>query len=123
MTTGRLLLRPWQESDEAGTPVAVAVVTDEGDGRLELKKLAVAPAFQRKGYGRKMIDYLCNRYKDRFHTLLAGTGESSQTLAFYMSCGFVYSHTVADFFLLNYDHPIIDGGITLKDMVYFKRKM
>ena len=35
-------------------PVAVAVVTDEGKGIRELKNLAVAPHWQRKGYGRQM---------------------------------------------------------------------
>ena len=41
-------------------PVAVAVVTDEGKGIRELKNLAVAPHWQRKGYGRQM-SYTGNR--------------------------------------------------------------
>ena len=105
------------------TPVAVAVVTDEGGGILELKNLAVHPLCQRKGYGQRMIAYVCEHYKDRFHTLLAGTGDSRQTLSFYKNCGFTYSHTVADFFLKNYDHPIVEEGKVLKDMIYFKRKI
>ena len=107
--------------DGADIPVAVAVVTDEGDGVLELKNLAVAPLFQRKGYGREMIAYLCGRYRGRFQVLVAGTGDSCQTLSFYGSCGFVYSHTVTDFFTKNYDHAIIEDGKLLKDMIYFKR--
>ena len=103
--------------------IAVAVVTDEGDGILELKNLAVHPLFQRKGHGRRMIAYVCEYYKSRFHTLLAGTGDSGQTLSFYKNCGFGYSHTVADFFLKNYDHPIVEDGKVLKDMIYFKRRI
>ena len=34
---------------------AVAVVTNEGNGVYELKNLAVAPACQRKGYGRQIV--------------------------------------------------------------------
>lgn len=34
-----------------------------------------------------------------------------------------YSHTVAGFFLKNYDHPIVEEGKVLKDMIYFKRKI
>ena len=105
------------------TPVAVAVVTDEGGGILELKNLAVHPLCQRKGYGQRMIAYVCEHYKDRFHTLLAGTGDSRQTLSFYKNCGFTYSHTVADFSLKNYDDPIVEEGKVLKDMIYFKRKI
>lgn len=107
--------------NRAGAPVAVAVVTDEGNGILELKNLAVHPLFQRKGYGRRMIAYLCGHYKNRFHTLLAGTGDSRQTLSFYKHCGFSYSHTVAGFFTENYDHPIVEDGKVLKDMIYLKR--
>lgn len=106
--------------NRTATPVAVAVVTDEGNGILELKNLAVHTRFQRKGYGRRMIAYLCEHYKNRFHTLLAGTGESRQTLSFYRNCGFSYSHTVTGFFTQNYDHPIVEDGKVLADMVYFK---
>ena len=109
--------------NQAATPVAIAVVTDEGDGVLELKNLAVHPLFQRKGYGKRMIAYVCEHYKGRFHTLLAGTGDSRQTLSFYKNYGFTYSYTVADFFLKNYDHPIVEEGKLLKDMIYFKRKI
>ena len=109
--------------NQAAIPVAIAVVTDEGNGVLELKNLAVHPLFQRKGYGKRMIAYVCEHYKDRFHTLLAGTGDSRQTLSFYKNCGFTYSYTVSDFFLKNYDHPIVEEGKVLKDMIYFKRKI
>ena len=109
--------------DRTATPIAVAVVTDEGNGILELKNLAVHPFFQRKGYGRKMITYVCGHYKYRFHTLLVGTGDSRQTISFYKNCGFNYSHSVADFFIKNYDHPIVEDGKVLKDMIYFKRKL
>ena len=37
---------------------AECVVTDEGNGILELKNLAVSPESQGKGYGRLMISFL-----------------------------------------------------------------
>ncbi len=42
------------------------VVTDEGGGILELKNLAVGPAWQRKGYGKALIEFLCGEYRDRY---------------------------------------------------------
>ena len=101
--------------------IAVAVVTNEGNGIYELKNLAVAPSFQRKGYGRQMVEYLCQYYADICHTLLVGTGESRQTISFYEGCGFTYSHTLPDFFTDNYDHPIVEDGKVLKDMVYLRK--
>lgn len=104
-------------------PVAVAVVTDEGKGVRELKNLAVAPYWQRKGYGRQMVEYLCQHYQNVCHTLTVGTGDSRMTISFYQNCGFVYSHTVPDFFTLHYDHPIVEDGKVLKDMYYFSRTL
>jgi ribosomal protein S18 acetylase RimI-like enzyme len=107
--------------DVPDMPVALAVVTAEGPGVCELKNLAVSPSLQRKGYGSRMLDFLCNRYCATCHTLLVGTGDSVQTTSFYRKNGFVYSHTVPDFFLRNYDHPIIEEGKQLKDMIYFSK--
>ena len=36
---------------------AVCVVTEEDDGDLEIKNLAVAPESQRRGYGRAMVEH------------------------------------------------------------------
>lgn len=107
--------------EEKGEAKAVAVVTREGQGVYELKNLAVAPACQRKGYGRMMVEHVWHYYTD-CRTLLVGTGDSPLTLPFYHSCGFTYSHTLPDFFTRHYDHPIIEGGMQLKDMIYLKRE-
>ena len=109
--------------DDDGGLVAVAVVTDEGGGVCELKNIAVEPRCHRRGYGRRMVEYLCRRYAARFHTMLVGTGDTPATTAFYISCGFTYSHTVADFFTTHYDHPVIDDGILLRDMLYYRRPL
>ena len=102
---------------------AVCVVTGEGDGVLELKNLAVEPAFQRMGYGRRMVEFLKARYAGEYSVLLAGTGDSPLTLPFYESCGFTRSHIVKNFFTDHYDHPIFEGGTQLVDMVYLKLEL
>ena len=99
---------------------AVCVVTDEGNGILEVKNLAVRPEAQRKGYGRTMIRFLRESYGGRYRLLQVGTGDSPLTVPFYEACGFSRSHTVKNFFLDHYDHPIYEAGVLLKDMVYFQ---
>lgn len=106
-----------------GAPVCIAVVTDEGGGVCELKNIAVSPAFQRRGYGRMMIEYLCRHYGDNFVFMTVGTGDSQQTVSFYKECGFVYTHSVPDFFTLHYDHPIVEEGRILSDMLYFRKRI
>ena len=108
--------------DDGGAK-AVCVITDEGNGVAEIKNLAVHPSCQRRGYGRRMIEYAKNLCRGKYKILQVGTGDSPLTVPFYEACGFVRSHTVADFFTQNYDHPIFEGGVQLVDMVYLQLKL
>lgn len=99
------------------------VVTDEGNGILEIKNIATNPDFQRKGYGKALIDYIAEKYKERFSILQVGTGDTPSTISFYEKCGFVRSHCVKNFFTDNYDHPIYEDGIKLVDMIYLRRNL
>ena len=101
--------------------VGECVVVDLGDGVREVKNIAVDPAGQGKGYGRALLDYVWNHYTD-CHTLLVGTGDSPLTVPFYQRCGFTEHHRVKNFFTDNYDHPIIEAGVQLVDMVYFAKR-
>lgn len=108
---------------DGGEVVCTAVVTDEGEGVLEIKNIATRPASQGKGYGRKMITYIEEQYAGHYTTLLVGTGDSPLTVPFYERCGFVRSHVIPNFFTDNYDHPIVECGVTLRDMVYLKKSI
>ena len=99
------------------------VVTDEGEGILEIKNIATEPQYQGKGYAKAMIDFICRKYKGDFSVLQVGTGDSPLTVPFYEKCGFVRSHTVKNFFTDNYDHPIYECGVLLTDMVYLRKNM
>ena len=79
------------------TVKASCVITCEDKGIYEIKSIAVYPEYQRQGYGRQLIAFVLEHYKD--------------------------SHRVPDFFIDNYDHPIFEGGKQLKDMIYLKRTL
>ena len=102
---------------------AECVVTDEGSGVLELKNIAVEPAFQGRGYGKALVDFLIQTYAGAYELMQVGTGDSPSTIPFYEACGFQRHHLVKNFFIDHYDHPIYDGGVRLVDMVYLQRKM
>ena len=105
--------------DDCGAK-AVCVVTDEGGGVAEIKNIAVLPHFQRMGYGRRMVEFVKNICRGKYRILRAGTGDSPLTVPFYEACGFRRAYTVKNFFVDNYDHPIYEAGVQLKDMVYFQ---
>ncbi len=102
-----------------GRPCAVCAVLVASDGIVEIKNLAVMPEHQRQGLGSAMLRHVENLYKG--HKIILGTGETPGTLDFYKSNGYTVSHVVADFFTDNYPDPIVEEGITLKDMIYLSK--
>lgn len=104
---------------DSGIPCACCAITMESHGRIEVKNLAVNPEHRRKGYGRRMLQHIEGLLPDSSVEL--GTGETPSTLLFYHSCGYRYSHRIHNFFTDNYDHPIIEEGVTLRDMVYLTK--
>ena len=84
------------------------VVVDVGHGILEIKNLAILPKYQGLGYGKFLIDYIAEKYKEKYSLLQVGTGDSPLTIPFYKKCGFMYSHKIENFFIDYYDHPIFE---------------
>lgn len=108
--------------DDGGIKGEIAVC-EKSENVLEIKNLAVLPQFQHKGYGRALIDFICETYRGRYTVLTVGTGDSPLTVPFYEKCGFKRAYAVKNFFTDNYDHPIIEAGVTLKDMIYFEKQL
>lgn len=106
--------------DDDGTK-CVAVVVALSAEECELKNIATYPQHQGKGYGKAMVEYLCDRYLGAFETMYVGTGDVPKTLGFYERCGFRISHRNENFFTDNYDHPMFEDGIQLRDMVYLRK--
>ncbi len=102
---------------------SVCVVTPINRETCELKNIATYEKYQGTGYGRTLINFITDFYKNNHKTMLVGTGETPAILSFYEGCGFEISHRVKNFFTDNYDHPMFDGGIQLVDMIYLKKDL
>ncbi|VYT61536.1 GNAT family N-acetyltransferase [Clostridium tertium] len=101
----------------------ICVVTKEGERVYEIKNIATYEEYHGQGYGKKLVEYILEYFKDDCDIMYVGTGDSPLTIPFYNKCGFVESHRIKNFFVDNYDHPIFEGGNQLVDMVYLKREM
>src|SRR5690606_15067878 len=78
---------------------SVCVVVPINSEICELKNIATYEKCQGKGYGRALINYISNFYKNDYKTMLVGTGETPSILSFYEACGFSKSHKVKNFFI------------------------
>lgn len=99
------------------------VILDVENGILEIKNIATVPEYQGNGYGKALIDFISEKYKDRYSILQVGTGDSPLTIPFYEKCGFVRTHKIPNFFTDYYDHPIYECGVQLVDMIYLQKKL
>ena len=107
-----------------GKPIAVCVTLNLDPNTVEIKNLAVKAEYRRHGYGRRMLEYVESRHSNVYSNkkIILGTGETPSTLRFYESCGYSYSHRIPNFFTDNYPAPIIEEGVTLRDMIYLEKQ-
>ena len=102
---------------------SICVVTRESSDTCELKNIATYEKWHGMGYGSKLIQYISAFYKDKYSTMIVGTGDVPKSLRFYEKNGFSISHRIENFFTDNYDHPMFEDGIQLVDMVYLSKKL
>jgi len=107
--------------EDDGKVLGVCAVVEINEGKdLEIKNLATDESVHGKGYGKKLVHFVRDHYFGQYDHLYVGTGDSPLTVPFYEKCGFVRSHSLKNFFIDNYDHPIFECGIQLIDMVYLR---
>jgi GNAT superfamily N-acetyltransferase len=102
---------------------SVCVVTDEGEGSFEIQNLATYAHYQKKGYGRYLLDYVCDYYHGKGFVMYVGTGDSPLMASFYEKSGFVFSHRIENYMTDHGYEPIFEAGVQIKDKLYLKRKL
>ena len=102
---------------------SVCVVIEENNDVCELKNIATYEKWHGKGYGSKLLNYIFSHFKEKYATMLVGTGDVPKAIRFYERNGFEISHRIKNFFADNYDHPMFEDGVQLVDMVYLKRNL
>ena len=99
---------------EDGGVKAECVVTDEGDGILEIKNIAVMPDHQRAGYGKALIDFLVRQYVN-VHIAVVQTAHDTEDAAF---CG---NHRCTSFVFRQNGGQLFGGYIIHKQPQRFGR--
>jgi len=102
---------------------SVCVVTGESPDTCEIKNIATYEKWHGMGYGSKLIQYVSAFYKDRYKSMIVGTGDVPKAIRFYEKNGFTLSNRIPNFFTDNYDHPMFEDGVQLVDMVYLNKEL
>jgi len=100
------------------TLAGVCIIKPIAEGVLELKNIAVVPAFQHKGVGTALLKHVIEKARESgTQCLEVGTGTFGYQLTFYQRQGFRVKCIDHDFFLKNYAEPVIEDGVQHKDML------
>ncbi len=102
--------------------VCIAVVTKVDEKMCELKNISTAEKYRGQGYGKKMIKYLFDNYKQKYDKMIVGTSENN--IPFYVKQGFdKYEKTIKNYFVDNYAEKIWDGDLQCIDMYYYSKDL
>lgn len=88
----------------------------------EIINLAVSEKYRNRSIGKYLIEIAEN------HARLYGCkhieiGTSEQLQKYYEKAGYTYYKSIKNFFVKNYDFPVIDNGIVLKDMIKLTKEL
>lgn len=101
-----------------GQSIGVCIVKQISTDTHELMNISVAPEHQQNGIGKKLLRHVIISTREaKSNRLEVGTGTFGYQLAFYQREGFRVDVIDKDFFLVNYEEPIYEDGIQLKDML------
>lgn len=103
--------------------VGFCIMTEAAEGCIELRSLAVYPEYQRRGYGTAILAYLTTTYLKSHREMIVATGDSPITVPFYEANGFSIYKRLKNYILEAYDHPILENGVQLFDMVYLRKPL
>ena len=88
----------------------------------EIVHIAVLPRWQGRGHGKAFVAALLAEADERgVVSVIVGTANSSlDNIAFYQRCGFRMDHVRRDYFDY-FDHPVVERGIAMRDMLVLRR--
>lgn len=110
---------------EGNIELAVFCLYQIDESTVELKNIAVSEELQGKGIGSLLIKEIVNISRGGGYThLIVGTADTGiDQIRFYERNGFVKYDVRKDFFLENYDEPIIENGVQLRDMIMLEMSL
>jgi ribosomal protein S18 acetylase RimI-like enzyme len=103
--------------------IVLAIPRDEGT--VDVKAVAIAPALQGQGVGKRMLLAVLDDLHARgVRRVVVGTGNAGiGQLAYYQKAGFRLTHIERDFFSPARGYPEVmqENGIRLRDMVWMEQ--
>lgn len=100
-------------------PVGILLLLDTHPNTVEIVNIAVSKDFRNQGIGSTLLGFSTEWAKGKKYKVIEiGTGSTSfEQLYLYQKFGFRPFSIDHDFFVKNYNQPIIENNLVLKDMI------
>lgn len=112
-------------TDADGDAMALALVVPGEDGDAELKSVAVAPDWQRRGVGRRLIAAVLSELRRAGYrrVTVVSANTAIGELAFYQKVGFRLWRIERDLFspARGYPEGLTENGIALRDGIWLEQ--
>lgn len=104
--------------------VGVLVYQGISENEVEIKNLAVAPAYQNQKIASQLLTAFFKEVQGKYQSALVKTGEYPPTpLALYQKFGFEIVGVQKDYFVIHLPEPIFEDGKQLKDQIILRKKL
>ena len=100
--------------NDGGVIRTVCIVEPLNNSSCQMKAIVTLPDDRRKGYGKNMLNYVCEHYSEEYQSMFVGVLVSADNIDFYRKCGFVDSWTATEMLYLKVK---LDAIIDIKEVV------
>ncbi|MDD3236774.1 MAG: N-acetyltransferase [Candidatus Gastranaerophilales bacterium] len=97
------------------------VLFEKNNNEIEIKNIAIAPPFQGKGFGKKLLETIERHFKNQYDYITLGTNE--RKIGFYSACGFSFVSKIKDYFIKNYKIQKYHKGKLCRDLLILRKKI
>ncbi len=106
-----------------GEIVGILAMSPETKEKAEVRNVAVAPAFRRRGIARQLLTEACSRASRLGYTVLqvCTSNASVDQLKLYQQFGFELTDVHWNYFTEQYPEPIIENGILCRHRMVLSR--
>ena len=119
---GYLSIAQCYAAQRDGMVIGACVLVPHGTDGLEIVNVAVLPAMQHQGVGRRLLAAVIDAAREQgMQRLCLGTGTFGYQLAFYQRAGFRVVAVERDYFTRHYAARIFEGGIQHQDRLWLER--
>jgi thymidine kinase len=106
---------------ESGRAVSEIALYPRPDGHIEVKSLATDLAARGRGYAGELIRHAIRLCTTKYQRMYVGTDRSM--IPYYEKFGFRPDYVEPNFFVDNYENPIVVDGVRLRDMHYLSMEL